>query len=167
MVNNTSRKENKKLFSGANTGNDPNYRELVKKRLRHVASRSSAREFSAGRFLAPKYYADIYNWNYSVAAGGLFRTVPANYSRYFYSSSFPWDLLIWEDFVPSNEIPVSLHHSPCFYFIPLYDTTPLPVSLLPTLCHTFARDRLLDDTHKHEESSEPRDSRRWRSTMQI
>lgn len=115
-----------------------NYCELVKKRLRHVASRSPTREFSAGRFLASEYYADIYNWNYSVVAGGLFRTVPANYSWYFNSSSFPRDSL-WEEIL-SRVIIKSLSLSiirPAFTLSPC--TTPLPVSLLPTLCHIFAR----------------------------
>lgn len=85
-----------------------NYCELVKKRLRYVMLHSPAREFNVGRFLAPKFYASIYNWNYSVVVGGLFQTVPANYSQYSYSSSFPRDSL-WEDFVPTHNEIVSLH----------------------------------------------------------
>lgn len=158
------KKEKKDLLCSANAGNSvfgSNYRELVKKRLRHVTPHSPAREFNVGRFLAPKFYASIYNWNHSVVAGGLFQTVPANYSRYSYSSSFPWDSL-WEDFVPShNEIAVSLHHSPYLHFSPLYDMTPSPIFFIthPPYRSSPPLDRLPDDTRKHEKCSELGNSR--------
>lgn len=132
--------------------------ELVKKRLRHVASQSPARKFSAGRFLVSKYCA-AFTIEITLSLpvdyfGQCLQTIVGTFTLLL-SRETRFERILSRVIIKSLSLSIirpASTLSPCTrqrHYRFLY----YPPSVIPSL------DRLLDDTRKHKESSKPRDSR--------